>query len=119
MDRIILPELMVMGNHGLTQIEQLIKQPFVINIVMELDLSQAAASDDIADTIDYGSLYEKIKTEAETKRFRLIEALAGSIADIILQDSRVVLARVRVEKSQARHGNNVFPAAVVIEKHRA
>ncbi len=118
MDKIILPEINAMGNHGLTQAERLIKQPFVISVQLDLDLLLAAASDNIEDTLDYGQLYQRIKTEVETKRFCLIEALAGSIADIIMEDRRVAATEVKVEKAQARSGNNLFRAAVVISRKR-
>lgn len=118
MDKIILPEISVMGHHGLTQVEQLIKQPFLISVSLDIDLQAAAKSDDIADTLNYADLYESIRNEVSNSRFHLIEALAGKIADIALSDERVQAVNVSVEKVQARAGNNVFRAIVVLEKKR-
>lgn len=118
MDKILLQAIKVMGTCGVNPLEKLIKQPFSINVTIDIDLEPAGKSDDLNQTVDYGLIYEKIKKQAENSRYNLIESLAESIADMLLTDERIEKVRVGVEKSQARHGTNVFPAVVVIERNR-
>lgn len=118
MDKIILADIRVMGTHGVNPLEKIVKQPFSISADIYLDLQTAAASDDIEDTVDYGALYHQIKNHAENSRYNLLEALAGSIADLLLEDPRVLRVEIKVEKTQTRAGSSVFPAAVVLERKR-
>ena len=61
----------------------------------------AAASDDLHDTVDYGSLVTSVKAAVETEPVDLIETLAQRIADVCLLDARVEWARVGVHKPDA------------------
>ncbi|NLF80780.1 MAG: dihydroneopterin aldolase [Clostridia bacterium] len=118
MDKIVLADIRVMGTHGVNPLEKILKQPFIISVAIYLDLQAAALSDDLEDTVDYGALYHQIKDHAENSRYNLLEALAGSIADLLLEDSRVRKVEIKVEKTQTRAGSSVFPAAVVLERKR-
>ena len=70
---------------------------------MELwfDLSVAAASDDLADTVDYGAIGSAVVAVIEGEPVRLIEKLAQLVADACLADGRVERVRVVVHKPQA------------------
>jgi dihydroneopterin aldolase len=118
MDRIVLTDIRIMGTHGVNPLEKILKQPFCISATIYLDLQAAAASDNIEDTADYGVFYHQIKNHAESSRYNLIEALAGGIADLLLEDARVEKVEVTVEKTQTRVGSSVFPATVILEKKR-
>ncbi len=57
-DRITLTGLRVRGRHGVFEHERRDGQDFLVDITVWIDLDQAAATDDIADTLDYGELAE-------------------------------------------------------------
>ena len=116
MDKIILSNIQVMGKHGVNPVEKLVKQPFSIDVALYTDLSAAAASDDLADTLDYAQLYCKIRSFVEDNSFQLLETLTSRLASMILEDKRITKVRIRVEKSQARLDNMVFPAAIEMER---
>jgi FolB domain-containing protein len=118
MDKIVLPQIEILANHGVNRQEKTSRQPFIISATIWLDLEAARQGDDLTQTIDYGLLYERIKAFAENSSFNLIETLAGSIIDLVFEDKRASKVRVKVKKTQARTANCVFPAAVVMERAR-
>ena len=89
------------GHHGVFDFERREGQIFVIDLVLGLDTSPAAASDDLSDTVDYGSLVAKVKESVERDPVDLIETLAQRIADVCLLDNRVQWVRVTVHKPDA------------------
>ena len=119
MDKIVLPRIEVMACHGVDEWEKTTPQPFIISVKLGLDLSEAAQTDQVENTVHYGQLYTAIKDFAENNSFSLIETLAQSIAELCLTYDRIATARVSVEKTQARFGDLVFPARVVIERSRS
>jgi dihydroneopterin aldolase len=74
------------GNHGYTAAERRGTRRFRVDVTIERDLlGRAATSDKLADTIDYWKLSASSSSELGTKStFKLIEALAGAMADAIL-----------------------------------
>ncbi len=97
-DRIEIRGLRVLGHHGALVGEQDRAQPFEIDLDLEADLGPAAASDDLGHTIDYGRVVEVTRTCVAKQRFRLLEALAGSIADTVLDLGGVDAVTVSVRK---------------------
>ena len=89
------------GHHGVFEFERREGQSFVIDLALGLDTRPAAASDDLRDTVDYGSLVASVKVAVETHPVDLIETLAQRIADVCLLDERVDWARVTVHKPDA------------------
>ncbi len=91
--------------------EQEAPRPVVADIELGLDLSRAAASDALADTVDYDALSQEIRVFCSAdatpigsapRRFALVERLAGEIAEICLGfDLRIESARVTVGKPGA------------------
>ena len=89
------------GHHGVFDHERRDGQPFVIDLTLGLDTRTAAESDDLRDTVDYGSLVGRVKTAVESDPVDLIETLAQRIAGVCLLDNRVQWARVTVHKPDA------------------
>lgn len=100
-DRVELHGLRALGRHGWFDHEQRDGQPFVVDATLTLDTASAAASDNLADTVDYGALGSAIVAVIEGEPVRLIETLAQRIADVCLSDSRVESVEVAVHKPQA------------------
>jgi FolB domain-containing protein len=101
MDRIHIKEILLRAIVGINPDERINKQDVVISITMHVDLSTACKSDDVADTVDYKSVKKRVATLVETSQFFLIEKLAQAIADVCLEDDRVMQVDVVVEKPGA------------------
>ena len=83
-DRIELRGLKVRGNHGVYEHERRDGQDFVVDVTVWLDLAPAAASDDLADTLDYGALAQRVAGIVGGEPYDLIEAVAGRVADDVM-----------------------------------
>ena len=71
------------GNHGYSAAERRGTRRFRVNVALELPLAAAARSDRIADTVDYFKVSEIVVALGTKSTFRLLEALAGAIAEKI------------------------------------
>ncbi|WP_370288559.1 dihydroneopterin aldolase [Nocardioides sp.] len=91
----------VFAHHGVFEHERREGQVFRFDLELGVDTAPAAASDDLADTVDYGGLVAHVVAEVERDPVDLIETLAQRIADACLRDVRVEWARVTVHKPQA------------------
>jgi len=100
-DRIELRGLTVRGNHGVFEHERRDGQDFIIDITVWIDLAAAAASDDLADTLDYGVLAQRAADIVAGPPRQLIEAVAGEIADDVMRDERAHAVEVVVHKPSA------------------
>ena len=100
-DRISLTGLRVRGFHGVLAQEREQGQDFVVDASLRLDVRAAAASDDLADTVDYGELAQRLAAVVGGEPCRLVETLAGRLADECLRDPRVAEVEVTVHKPAA------------------
>jgi dihydroneopterin aldolase len=89
------------AHHGVFEHERREGQRFVVDLTLGIDTGVAAASDDLHDTVDYGSLVARVKAAVESDPVDLIETLAERISAVCLLDSRVQWARVTVHKPDA------------------
>lgn len=117
-DEIVLTGLTVFGRHGVFEHERENGQEFVIDLRLHLDLADAAASDDVADTVHYGELAERVAAVVSGEPVDLIETLAQRIADVALDDLRVQRAEVTVHKPHAPIALTFADVAVTIRRTR-
>lgn len=89
------------GHHGVYAHERTDGQTFVVDLVLGLDTLPAARSDDLRDTVDYGSLVATVKAAVENDPVDLIETVAQRIADVCVADDRVEWARISIHKPEA------------------
>jgi 7,8-dihydroneopterin aldolase/epimerase/oxygenase len=94
-DRVFVRGLEFEGNHGYTAAERRGTRRFRVNLTIELSLAAAAASDKIADTVDYWKVSEIVVARGTRSTYRLLEALAGAIGGEI--QALYPAARVIVE----------------------
>jgi dihydroneopterin aldolase len=106
------------GHHGVFEAERRDGQTFVIDLALGVDSRPAAASDDLRDTVDYGSLVAQVKAAVEKDPVDLIETLAQRIADVCLLDARVQWARVTVHKPDAPIDATFSDVALTITRNR-
>lgn len=117
-DRIELRGLTVRGHHGVFDHERADGQDFVVDITVWLDLTAAAAGDDLADTYDYGLLADRAAAVVAGPARNLIETVAAEIADEVIGDPRVEAVEVTVHKPQAPIQQDFADVAVVIRRSR-
>ena len=117
-DRIELRGLRVRGNHGVFDHERRDGQDFVVDVTVWMDLAAAAASDDLADTLDYGALAQKVAGIVGGEPRNLIEAVAGRVADDVIADERVHAVEVVLHKPQAPIPLEFADVAVVARRSR-
>ena len=101
MDRILIKDLMLRCILGLSGEERREKQDVLINLVLWTDLTRAAVSDNIEDTVDYAALKKRIISLVEGSQFHLAETLADRIATLCLEQAAVQQVQVTLEKPTA------------------
>ena len=118
-DRILLTGLGFYGRHGALPAERELGGRFVVDVEATLDLRPAGESDDLAATVDYAAMYERVRALVEETRYNLIEALAERIAGELLGAFPLLEAvTVRVHKPGAPLPGAAV-AAVAVEVQRA
>jgi dihydroneopterin aldolase len=101
-DRIFIKELALHANHGVMAHEAKVGQTFMLDLDLEIDLSAAARSDKVVDTVSYDKVVDCVRETFCGQRFRLIEAAAGRVADSVLAAfPRVRSVRVTIHKPHA------------------
>jgi dihydroneopterin aldolase len=118
-DRIALTGLRVRGTHGVYDFERREGQEFVVDVQLEVSTVAAASSDDVADTVHYGELAERLAAVVSGEPVNLIETLAGRLADVCLADERVSAATVTVHKPHAPIPLAFADVAVTIRRERS
>lgn len=100
-DRLAVLGIEAYGHHGVFDFERREGQIFKVDLVLGMDTRPAARSDDLQDTVDYGTLVAAVKKAVENDPVDLIEKLAQRIADVCLTDPRVQWAEVTLHKPEA------------------
>jgi len=114
MDRIFLTELKVDTIIGIWEWERRIRQTVVIDVEMSADIANAAATDDVADTLNYKLVAKRIQAFVADSNFQLVETLAERVAAIIRDEFEVAWVKVRVDKPGAIRGSKAV--GVLIER---
>ena len=101
-DRIFIAGLTLHAYHGVMAHEAKVGQTFGIDIELDIDLSAAAKSDKVADTVSYDAVVTCATEAFLSQRFKLIEAAAGRVADAVLTGfPRVKAVTVTIHKPHA------------------
>ncbi len=118
-DLISLTGLRVRGSHGVYDFERVAGQDFVVDVVLEVDTRPAAGTDDVADTVHYGDLADRLAAIIAGEPVNLIETLADRLTRACLVDQRVAAATVTVHKPQAPVAHAFGDVSVTIRRSRA
>ncbi|MQY24498.1 dihydroneopterin aldolase [Nocardia aurantia] len=119
-DRIELRGLRAFGYHGVFDYERRDGQEFVVDITVSTDFAAAAATDDLAATIDYGMLAELAVRIVQGPPRDLIETVVSEIADAVLAaDARIAAAEVTVHKPSAPIPHTFADVRVITTRGRA
>ena len=116
-DRIFLRGLAAECIIGFIEWERRVKQTVVVDLELPVDCRRAAATDDVADTVDYKRVAKRVQAYIEASEFKLVETLAHRLALLLLEEFAVEWVRVSLNKPGAiRNSRDV---GVVIERSRA
>jgi dihydroneopterin aldolase / 2-amino-4-hydroxy-6-hydroxymethyldihydropteridine diphosphokinase len=117
-DRIHLRGVEAVGYHGVFLDEKRDGQTFVVDVVLELNLAAAGASDDLVQTVSYADIADEVVARITGPSFDLIERLAEVVADDVLRHDLVDAVTVTVHKPQAPVGHLFSDVAVEVHRRR-
>lgn len=100
-DRIDVRGLSGRGRHGVLDRERTEGQRFVVDLALWLDTREAASTDELSSTVDYGTLAGQVVDLIEGEPVALIETLAQRIATLCLAEPAIDTVEVTVHKPQA------------------
>ena len=119
-DRIFITGLALHAYHGVMQHEARVGQTFKLDLVLDIDLKQASRSDKLADTVGYDQVVEVASRAFCDKRYRLVEAAAGAVAEAVLDRFRQVAAvKVTIHKPHAPIAATFDDVGVAIVRRRS
>ncbi|RJQ45629.1 MAG: dihydroneopterin aldolase [Gammaproteobacteria bacterium] len=116
MDIIYLHNLQIETVVGIFEWERRVKQTVSFDLDMAADVHQAAASDNIRDTLDYKKVAKRVIEFVGHSEFHLVETLAERVAELVIQEFNVRWLRLRLNKQGAIRGAR--DVGVIIERAR-
>ena len=118
MSTIRLKNIRIFANHGCLTEEEKIGSDYIVNLEVTANLSKAAKTDELSDTVDYVQL-QKIVREQMAIRSKLLEQVGQRIIDEILKDIQLVDAvKVRVSKINPPIGGDIAEVSVTMTSER-
>jgi len=99
---------------GVWEWEKRVTQILVLDIDLATDITKAASSDKLVDTLDYKKITERVLQYAKENQFELIETLIEKLAEVILSDFEVQWVRIKLDKGGVV--KQVKNVGVVIER---
>lgn len=116
MDKVFIEGLEIEALIGIYDWERRIRQPLVFDVEMAFDNRKPAATDDIADTLNYKDVSKRLIDFVSQSDFGLVETLAERCAEIILGEFDVAQVRLKLSKPGAVRGAKAV--GVIIERSR-
>lgn len=117
-DQIRLTGLEVLAKHGVHPEEQERAQVFRVDVTAFLDLSQPGESDDLEDTLDYGTLAVEVREVVGSESHSLIERVAARVAETVLAHETVEQVVVTVHKPEAPVDVALDDVSVTVDRRR-
>jgi 7,8-dihydroneopterin aldolase/epimerase/oxygenase len=94
-DAIFVNGLVLHAYHGVMPHEGKVGQPFVLDLALDIDLTEASRTDKLRHTVSYDLLVRTVSEAFCARRYRLVEAAAGAVADAVL-DRYPLLRSIRI-----------------------
>lgn len=117
MDKVFIEGLEIEALIGIYDWERRIRQPLSFDIEMSFDNTVPAASDAIADTLDYKAVSKRLIEFVSESGFGLVETLAERCAALILDEFGVAEVRLRLGKPGAVRGARAVGVEIVRRAH--
>jgi dihydroneopterin aldolase len=118
-DAIFVNGLVLHAYHGVMQHEAKVGQTFSLDLVLNIDLAEASRTDKLKDTVSYDMVVKAASEAFCARRYRLVEAAAGAVAEAVLERCpQVRSVRVTVRKPHAPIAATFDDVGVIIERAR-
>ena len=118
-DAVFVTGLALHAYHGVMQHEGKVGQTFQLDLVLDIDLTEASRSDKLAHTVGYDQVVDVASKAFCARRYRLVEAAAGAVAEAVLgRFPRVTSVRVTVHKPHAPIAATFADVGVTIVRSR-
>ena len=118
-DKVFVSGLALHAYHGVMQHEAKVGQTFQLDLVLDIDLAEASRSDKLAHTVGYDQVVDVASHAFCGRRYRLVEAAAGAVAEAVLERfARVSAVRVTVHKPHAPIAATFADVGVTIARFR-
>ncbi len=118
-DAVFVTGLALHAYHGVMQHEGKVGQTFQLDLVLDIDLTEASRSDKLAHTVGYDQVVEVASKAFCARRYRLVEAAAGAVTEAVLDRFRQVMSvRVTVHKPHAPIAATFADVGVTIIRSR-
>lgn len=114
MDIIFLSEVKIQTKLGVPEWERMVPQTIVLDIEIAMPNSESCATDEIGDTIDYGVVVSRMRETLAENSFKLVEALAEHLCQLIIKEFKAPWVKIKVAKPGILPG--VKSLGVVIER---
>ena len=114
MDIIYIHDLHIDTVIGVFDWERRVRQTVILDLDIAADIRNAAASDELVDTLNYKALAKRLIDFVEHSEFNLVETLAERVAELVLREFSVPWLRLRVNKQGAVRGAR--DVGVIIER---
>ena len=117
MDIVFIHDLKIDTVIGIFDWERQMRQTIILDLDMGFDISKAAASDHIDDTLNYKAVSKRLIDFVSKSEFQLVESLAEQICNIILNEFNVSWVRLKLNKQGAV--SSARDVGVIIERGTA
>ena len=118
-DAIFVNGLVLHAYHGVMPHEAKVGQPFVLDLVLDIDLGEASRTDKLKHTVSYDLLVKTVSEAFCARRYRLVEAAAGAVADAVLDRYPLVRSiRITVRKPHAPIAATFDDVGVIVTRAR-
>jgi dihydroneopterin aldolase len=105
MDIVFIEDLRIETVVGIFDWERKVRQTVSLDLEMAADIKAAAASDDIADALDYKAVAKRVIEYVSSQEFQLVETLAERVAELVLKEFGVSWLRLSLAKPGAVRGS--------------
>ena len=118
-DAVFVSGLSLHAYHGVMQHEAKVGKTFRLDLMLDIDLAEASRSDKLAHTVGYDQVVEVASAAFCARKYRLVEAAAGAVAEAVLERfRRVTSVRVTVHKPHAPIAATFADVGVTIVRAR-
>ena len=114
MDIVYIRDLKIEPVIGIFDWERRIRQTVSIDLEMATDIRKAAATDNIADALDYKAVAKRLIAFVGESQFLLVETLSEKVAEIVMTEFNVPWLRLRLSKPGAVRGSQ--DVGIIIER---
>lgn len=115
---IFLDQIRFFAHHGVGEQETLVGNEFIVSLRLKVDISRAAETDDVADTVSYADVYETVKAEMETPS-KLLEHVSGRIISRLFQRfPQIETIELKLSKRNPPMGADIETAGIEISVER-